>query len=331
MSIRAQAAVYSGHLSRVIAIGDLNASVEALQKILRGLRVINKQGAWIARNTHLVQLGDIFNRGGGARAALELLLRLQKEAPTRGSQVTILLANHEVMTAMGNEAYCGEEEYLPFATDAQRRAWPRKVQAAMRKLYREHEEGGPILPLAPRVDAWKALNAPGRLAMRRMLGPRGKLGRAIRKFPVVLKLGDTLFSHSALTPKWARLGIEGLNEEALREWHEAPAFYGDLPKQSVLCHNQGPLWNRTLLVKESAKTRQQLSSSLKLLEAKRMVVGHTMTRALGGKDGRIHTVQRGRIVCIDVALGRNPDSCAALVIDDKGGHEWTPKSRRKLW
>ena len=65
-----------------------------------------------------------------------------------------------------------------------------------------------------------------------------------------------------------------------------------------------------------------------LLAATRMVVGHTMTSHLGGKNGRILTRQRGRIVCIDVGLGRDPASCAALIIDAKGGQEWTPKGRR---
>lgn len=320
-------------LKRVVAIGDLNASLEALQNILRGLHLVNRKGEWTARNTHLVQLGDIFNRGGGARAALEWLLRLKKEAPLRGSEVTVMLANHEVLTAMGGEAYCSEEEYLSFATAAQRHAWPGKVQKATRAIYQDHPKGGPILPLSPRVAVWRALNAPGQSAMRRALGPRGRLGKAIRRLPVALQIGDTVFSHSALTPRWARLGIDGLNEAALQLWKEAPNFYNDLPKKSMFRDEHGPLWNRDLVVGSSAKVRQQLGSSLKRLGARRMVVGHTMTRHLkGGADGVILSRHRGRIVCIDVGLGRGtPGPCTALLIEDGQGFEWTPDSKRALW
>lgn len=318
---------------RVVAIGDLNASLATLQNILRGLRLVNRQGEWTARNTHLVQLGDIFNRGGGARAALEWLLRLQKEAPLRGSEVTILLANHEVMTAMGVEAYCSEEEYLSFATAAQRRAWPGKVQRAMRTIYQDYPKGGPILPLNPRVAAWRAVNAPGQFAMRRALGPRGRLGRAIRRLPVAVQIGDTVFSHSALTPRWAKLGIDGLNEAAQELWDEAPSFYNDLPAKSMFRDEHGPLWNRALVAGNWTKVHQQLSFSLKKLGARRMVVGHTMTRHLkGGTDGVILSRHRGRVVCIDVGLGRQmPGPCTALLIENGQGFEWTPNSKRVLW
>jgi hypothetical protein len=318
---------------RIVAIGDLNGSLEALLGILRGLRLIGRNNQWVARGTHLVQVGDLFNRGGGARSAFELLLKLKKQAPARKSQVTVLLGNHEVMTAMGNEAYCSVDEYLSFATEAQKRAWPGKVRKAMGRIYRDHAPGGPILPLNPRVEAWKVENAPGQSAMRRSLGPRGRLGRPLRKLPIALMLGDSVFSHAPLTPRWARLGIDGLNDATRQAWDSAPAFYRDLPAGSILDDSNGPLWNRDLITSQSARTRKQLTSSLQHLGAKRMIVGHTMTRHIkGGKDGVIKLCQRGKLVCIDVGLGRStPGPCTALVIEDGTGYEWTPDQSRQLW
>jgi hypothetical protein len=319
--------------ARVVAIGDLNGSLETLLRILRGLRLVGRDDRWLARNTHLVQVGDLFNRGGGGRAALELLLALQKQAPDRKSRVSVLLGNHEVMTALGNEAYCTVEEYMSFATPAQRRAWPAKVNKAMRRIYGEHDVGGPIRPLAPRVEVWKIENAPGQAAMRRSLGAGGRLGRSLRKLPIVLKIGDSVFSHAPLTPRWARMGITGLNEATSLAWNAAPSFYRDLPRRGILSDTNGPLWNRRLVKSTSAQTRQQLAGSLRHLGAKRMIVGHTMTRHIkGGKDGVIKLRQRGRVVCIDVGLGRgNPGPSTALLIEDGAGYEWTPNQTRQLW
>ena len=130
--------------SRLVAVGDLNGADDVLWDILRRTRLINSDGHWIGGRAQLVQLGDLFNRGGGARAALELLLRLKEEAVAVGGSVTVLLGNHEAMTCMGHEAYCTEEEYLSFATESERQEWPGHVEKAMWRLFREHPLRGPM-------------------------------------------------------------------------------------------------------------------------------------------------------------------------------------------
>jgi len=319
--------------ARVVAIGDLNGSVEALLRVLRGLKLVTRDDNWRARNTHLIQVGDMFNRGGSARACFELLLKLQEQATAKGSRVTILLGNHEVMTALGNEAYCSVDEYLSFATAAQRKAWPGKVAKAMGRIYRDHPPGGPISPLTPRVEAWKAKNAPGQTAMRKALGPRGKLGRAMRKLPIAVVAQDCVFSHAPLTPRWAKLGIDGLAEACARAWEDGPSFYSDLPKRGLFYDTHGPQWNRRMVVSETRATKRQLASSLQHLGVSRMAVGHTMTKNIpGGIDGSIALRHKGAMVCIDVGLGRGtPGPCTALLIDDGAGSEWTPTQTRRLW
>jgi hypothetical protein len=322
----------NGH-SRVVAIGDLNGSLEALLGILRGLKLIDRNNSWKARGTHLIQVGDLFNRGGTARESLELLLKLQEQAPAKKSVVTVLLGNHEVMTALGNEAYCSVGEYLSFATQAQRNAWPGKVSKAMGRIYRDHPAGGPIAPLQPRVEAWKAMHAPGQAAMRRALGPRGKLGRSLRKLPTAIVESGCVFVHAPLTPRWARLGIAGLNAATAEAWADAPAFYRDLPERGIFRDTNGPHWNRRLVTSASAAARKQFTTSLKHLGAARMVVGHTMTQHIqGGKTGVISLRQGGKLVCIDVGLGRGTlRPCTALLIEDGAGREWTPAATRTLW
>ncbi len=321
-----------GTSERVVAIGDLNGSLEVLLRILHGLQLIDSKRRWKARHTHLIQVGDIFNRGGGAREALGLLMDLQQQAAAKHSRVSVLLGNHEVMTAMGNEAYCDEAEYLSFASKAERRSWPARVRKATSQLYAERDDQGRTAPLFPRLNAWKALNAPGQQAMRKQLGPRGKLGRVLRQLPIVVVDGDLAFVHGGITPHYARLGVEALNQAGVRAMCEGPALYSDLDKNNLLRSSTGPLWSRAYAKSNSAQTRAQLASSLRHLGVRRMVIGHTMTRAIDkGKDGAILLRHGGKLVCIDVGLGRSPDICAALVVHKGRGQEWTPSGFRRLW
>jgi hypothetical protein len=315
-----------------VVIGDLNGADDALREILRGTALIDGRDRWIGGKAELVQVGDLFNRGGGARDALTLLQALKRPAQRAGGRVTVLLGNHEVMTMLGNEAYCTESEYLSFASAAERRAWPARVERAARRIYRATSQTGHVLPFEPRLSAWKALNAPGRAEMRRALGPRSRLGKALRSLPVAYQRDGVVYVHACLTSDWAALGIDGLNAAAAAAWAERPRRYARLPKKSVFRSNDGPLWNRDL-VERGRGPATELTRSLRALGAHRMVVGHTQTKAVeGGEEGRVLTLHQGRLVLVDVGLGHGPDAPrAALIIDGQKGLEWRPDGTRVLW
>ncbi len=318
---------------RVVVIGDLNGAADALEAILRGMRLIDGRGAWSGGRAHLVQVGDLFNRGPGARTAFARLRRLRRSSRPAGGEVTVLLGNHEAMTALGNESYCTLDEYLSFAPARQRAQWPGRVARQSRRLLREHPPGGPIAPLQPRLDAWSVHHVPGRRELRRELGPRGAIGRALRALPVAVRIGDTAFVHSVPSPRWARRGIDGLNDAARAIWTGSPRFWRDLPRSSLFRSLDGPLWNRAIVGRETRATRAELTRTLASLGVARIVVGHTQTRHLpGGERGRIALLHDGRVVCVDVSLGigsRPP--LAALEVGAGSGHEWTPAGRRRLW
>jgi len=313
-------------------IGDLNGAYEALVDILRGTGLLNGRLGWIGGRDELVQVGDLFNRGGGAVRALRLLLRLQREARRAGGNVTVLLGNHEVMTALRHEGYCTEEEYLSFATGAERRAWPARVERAMFRLIRQRP-GGVVLPIEPRLEAWKIEHAPGRAELRRALGPRGAIGRALRSLPVTYRSGDALFVHAGLLPRWAELGAEELEARARADWAAARGQLWRLSKRNSLFRGaDGPLWDRSL-VRGGRQARADLQRTLKLFGVARMVVGHTQTSSLsGGEPGRIAVLQGGRLIGVDVGLSEQLSAPrAALIIEGSRGLEWSPSGTRLLW
>lgn len=316
---------------RIVAIGDLNAAFDALVEILRGTKLVNRQLDWTGGRTELVQMGDLFNRGSGAVQALKLLLRLRRQARASGGRVTVLLGNHEAMTALRHEGYCTEGEYLAFATAAERRAWPARVHRALRRLARQRPHGV-VLPIEPRLEAWKIEHVPGRTALRRALGPKSTLGRALRALPVAHLSQGSLFVHAGLLPTWAKHGLAGLDQMAQREWAEGGRGLWTLPKKGLFRSGSGPLWDRSL-VRGGADARRALTQSLALVGAERMIVGHTQTASLaGGREGRIHVQARGRLISVDVGLASGPGAPrAALIIDGPTGYEWTPGGTQLLW
>ncbi len=300
-----------------------------METIALGLGLVDPRMNWRGGNTHLLQLGDLFNRGGGARQALKLLVQWHRQALRHDGRVTMLLGNHEVLTSLGVEAWCTTEEYLSFATPEDRETFEASVQDQRSFLFNV-PPNGPILPLAPRLEAWRVTHAPGRQALREAFRSSGEVGRVLRQLPVAVKTGRYLFSHAPITPRWARLGVQGLTDRARREWREAPSFFRGLPLTGLFRSSRGPLWNRDLALKETVKVRRQLLRSLALLDADRMITGHTATEAIpGGEPGRIALRHGGRLVCIDVGLGSGVP--AALVIEGARGWEWRPDGARTLW
>ena len=262
-----------------------------------------------------------------------MLIRLQQEARTVGGNVTILLGNHEVMTALGDESYCTAGEYLSFATSREREAWSQRERRALMRLRRQHQPGKPILPLGPRFALWEMEHVPGKAALRRALGPRGRIGRVIRSLPVALSLGDTVFVHGGVSPHWARQGVDGLNRAAAKAWADSPNHLGEVPQTSILRHAGGPLWDRQLARGSGAETEAILKKVLAGLGGRRLVVGHSPVHIVpGGRKGHVLTRFRHRLVCADVGIAEDkPQTWAALVIDSQGGHEWRVDGVRVLW
>lgn len=317
--------------TRLIAVGDLNGAYDVLVDILQATALVNRKLEWTGGHDEFVQMGDLFNRGGGAVRALRLLLRLQRQAQRAGGRVTVLLGNHEVMTALRHEGYCTEQEYLSFASVSERKAWPARVERAMLRLIRQRPEGV-IEPIEPRLEAWKATHAPGRTALRRALGARAPLGRALRGLPVAYLSRQILFVHGGLVPEWAQLGIDGLNRRAREAWAAARGGLWTLPKTSLFRSSDGPLWNRSLAYGGRTALRA-LQKTLRLLDARKMVVGHTPTSLLrGGQAGHVQVLHQGRLIAVDVGLESGATTArAALVLDGPRGYEWTPSGMRLLW
>ncbi len=94
--------VTTGRLYRdVYVVGDIHGSRVGLEAILEHAGLAGG-GRWRGRRAHVVQCGDIIDRGSDSRACLELLLDLRRQAYRAGGRVDLLVGNHELALACGD-------------------------------------------------------------------------------------------------------------------------------------------------------------------------------------------------------------------------------------
>jgi hypothetical protein len=78
-------------------IGDVHGHLHKLIKLLRDTHLVDEHLAWTGEHAILWFIGDLVDRGPDSIAVIDLVMRLQKEAPRDGGEVACLLGNHELM------------------------------------------------------------------------------------------------------------------------------------------------------------------------------------------------------------------------------------------
>jgi len=231
---------------RVVAIGDVHADLDAFRLALRTAGAINAKDEWIGGSLTIVQLGDLIGRYDEEKEVLDFLFDLQRRARLGGGTVHALIGNHEVFGGRIDNQAVGRN---PFP------AW----------------EGIPGLKLD---DPRLRILPPHERARGAALMPGGPYARRLAEFPVVLKLGDTVFVHGGVVPRWARYGIERINRE-VQDWLRGQRA---TEPDSALGVDDGDrvMWTRQFSANVTDADCAVLGESLKILGARRMIVAHTV-------------------------------------------------------
>lgn len=95
---------------RVLIIGDIHGDLKSLITSLFLSGVINNNLDWIAKDTLLIQLGDVVDRGSHALQIYKLFNKLRSQAPSFGGKFVGLLGNHEIMNLCGQLHYVTDED-----------------------------------------------------------------------------------------------------------------------------------------------------------------------------------------------------------------------------
>ncbi len=191
-------------VDRIVAVGDVHGAYDRFVEILQTTGLLDSRLRWSGGKTHLVQLGDVVDRGPDSRKALDLLRRLQDDARRAGGAVHVLLGNHEAMRMLGDMRYTLPEEYKAFVTD------------------RSDEIRKAALALVPPEQRDQLLkDTPlGYIELRLAFGRKGIYGDWLRTLDVALKINGVLFVHGGIGPATADLSCDDINRAARRELTE---------------------------------------------------------------------------------------------------------------
>ena len=196
----------------VIAIGDVHGDFDDFVTILQKAGLIDAQHHWTGGKTTFVQVGDLLDRGPKPRDVMDLMMALEKEAPTAGGRVVGLLGNHEMMNIMGDLRYVTPLNYASFADkDSEKRQksayqdyvkWRHDHSALMAELPQ---------PMELTEAEWMARHPQGFVEQREAFSPGGSYGKWLREHSAVAQIGGIIFLHGGIHPSLAHLKIETIN------------------------------------------------------------------------------------------------------------------------
>ena len=207
--------------SALVAIGDVHGDLDTFVALLRKAELMDAEGHWRGGTRHLVQTGDLLDRGARSREVVELLMRLQGEAQEAGGRVVVLLGNHEVMNIVGDLRYVLTEEFAAYSGREDDRLREDERGTLLELL----GSGSPLLAsgyyraLGRRLTARNFDRAfpPGYFAHRRAFSPEGRTGKWLSSLPFAHVEGRTLFVHGGLTEKYGLLPTDRLNQQCKRD------------------------------------------------------------------------------------------------------------------
>ncbi len=270
------------NVSRIVAVGDVHGDYDQFVTVLRQAEVIDDRQRWTGGTTHLVQTGDVVDRGAHSRKVLDLLMALEKEAAKAGGRVHMLLGNHEVMNLAGDLRYVSSGEYEAFRSDKsaflQDRAYElladpeRKNDSTYRrKWYMDHP--------------------PGWVEHQQAFGPQGQYGKWLRARNAIVRINGIVFVHGGVSPTLLTMTLDQINERVRAELSDLTRLKGGLAASE-----DGPLWYRGLALEPEPALQAHVDRALTHFQAQHFVVGHSVRAPV------IVSRFNGRVILIDVGL-----------------------------
>jgi TPR repeat protein len=283
--------VWTG-VSRIVAVGDVHGDYEQFVAVLTSAGLIDSNANWIGGQAHLVQTGDMVDRGPDSRAIMDLLMKLQVQAETAGGAVHPLLGNHEAMNLYGDLRFVSPGELASYAS-------PSAVRQASYSDYKGRlTEDAKLDGSDTQPDLSKM---PGFAEQRAAFGPEGPYGRWLRERNSVIKINRTLFVHAGLGPKYANWSLDAINNQVRDELKDLSRLHG-----GIVTDAEGPLWFQGLAQGDEKQFEPLVDALLKNFDVDRIVIGHTYAQAA------ITPRFGGRVVLIDIGLSRVYDNIAKV-------------------
>ena len=282
-------------VERIVAIGDLHGDYENYMATLKAAGLIDKKGKWSGGKTHLVQTGDIPDRGPDTRKIIEHITKLAKQAKKKGGRVHSLIGNHEAMNVYGDLRYTSEGEFEAFVTRDSAKLRDRVYQMHIQRLEAGDPEGFAALAGADFRNEWNLKHPLGwvehRQAWDPAWNPEGEYANWVLDRKVAVRINDNLFLHGGLSGFYCQNSLDSMTEQVVDKLRKFE------PGNSGIVEDEfGPLWYRGLSGVEPAAVDETVDAILAHHKVSHIVVGHTPT------SGVIWPRYDSKVVMIDTGI-----------------------------
>jgi hypothetical protein len=261
-------------VERIVAVGDIHGAYDQFVELLKVAGLVDEKLHWTGGRAHLVQTGDVVDRGPDSLKALDLLRRLQSEAPKTGGAVHPLIGNHEAMRILGDMRYVHSGEYQAFVNDK---------SETVRRQYVLQDPDSRTLADTPL----------GLVEMRSAFGHGGDYGKWLRSLDAVMRIDRIMFMHGSLSLQTAARPCDEMNKTIRRELDRDLDRTRMDPQKTLAAGENGPLWYRGV----NTIAEEDVDQILKLADARAIVVGHTVSQT-----GRIGVRFGGKVFSIDTGM-----------------------------
>jgi hypothetical protein len=255
-------------VERIVAVGDVHGAYDRFVAILKTAGLIDSRQRWSGGRVHLVQLGDVLDRGPDSRKVLDLLRRLEREAASAGGAVHALLGNHEVARMLGDLRFVDSGEYQAFVTDK---------SEEIRKQF---------LTTTPL----------GQTEMILAFGAKGEYGQWLRTHDAVARINGILFLHGGISPAVASTSCDDINATLRRELTTDFDQTQKAPLATLAVREDGPLFYRGL-AQEPDEFGTQVDGITAKQGVRAIVIGHTVSAT-----GRIRLRFGGKVIQLDTGM-----------------------------
>jgi len=262
-------------VERIVAIGDIHGDYDRYMAALEAAGLVDRKGRWAGGETHLVQLGDIPDRGPDTLRIIEHIDRLARQAQKKGGYVHGLIGNHEAMNVTGDLRYVDPGEYAAFVDRRSQDIQDRHFQVYMERLEQADPEALAALPENFRAEfneryplGW----VEHRQAWDPRWNPEAEYARWVLGRKVAVQVNQTLFVHGGLSGFYCQNTLESLTAKV----HERLRNY-DPAEPGILEDEFGPLWFRGLAGGENEAPVETVDAILARHGAKHIVIGHSPT------------------------------------------------------
>ncbi|KAH8738513.1 hypothetical protein FG386_001895 [Cryptosporidium ryanae] len=123
----------------------------------------------------------------------------------------------------------------------------------------------------------------------------GFIGKYVKTLKLVVRVNDSLFVHAGLHPKYAKVGINMLEQNSKYLLNDIYKHCDDY--NSLFFSEDGPLWTREISLGSDDISCSLVKDTLNILNLNRMIIGHTIQL-----DNRINLKCNNSLYLVDTGF-----------------------------